>query len=97
MILRRRRFSYTWVHLSTSHTTIVVAESRFWACIYIFYSNQSSMVINLRGLDKYEINNTGDGKTYGQTIMEVLKGKIYEFVRSNIMTPGVMKRRTLMT
>ena len=36
---------------------------------YIFYSNQSSMVINLRGVDKYESNNTGDGQTDGPTIM----------------------------
>ena len=36
VIFRRRRFICTWVHLSTSHTTRVVAESGFWACIHIF-------------------------------------------------------------
>ena len=55
------------------------------------------MVINLRVLDKYESNHTGHGKTDGQKITEVRTGNIYEFVRSNIMTPGVMKRWTSMT
>ena len=55
------------------------------------------MVINLRGIDKYEINHTGDGRTYGQTRMELRKGNIYEFIRLNVMTPGVMKSWTLMT
>ena len=97
VILRRRRFIFTWVHLNTSHTTRVVAESGFWACIYIFYSNQSSMVINLRRIDKYKSNHTVYGKTYGQKRVEVCTGKIYEFVRLNFMTPGVTERRTLMT
>ena len=44
--------------------------------IYI-YSNQSSMVINLRGLDKYESNHRGDEKTDGQTRTEVCTGNIY--------------------
>ena len=47
------------------------------------------MVIILWVLDKYESNNTGDGQTDGQTRTEVRTGKIYEFVRSNVMTPGV--------
>ena len=55
------------------------------------------MVINLRGLDKYESNHTGDEKTDGQTRTEVRTGNIYEFVRLNVMTPGVTERRTLMT
>ena len=55
------------------------------------------MVINLRELDKYESNRTGDGQTYVQTRMEVRTGNIYEFVRSNVMSPGVTERRTLMT
>ena len=55
------------------------------------------MVINFRGLDKYEINHTDDGQTNGQTRTEVHMGKIYEFVRSNGMNPGVAKRRALMT
>ena len=80
MILISRKFIFTWVHISTSHTTILVAESGFWACIYIFYSNRSSMVINFRGLDKYESKHTGDGQTDGQTRTEVRTGKIYEFV-----------------
>ena len=81
VILRRHRFICSWVHLSTSHTTRVVAESGFWACIYIYVSNRSSMVINLRGLYKYESNHTSDGQTNGQTRTEVRTGKIYEFVR----------------
>ena len=71
MILRWRRFICTWVHLSTSHNTRVVSESEFWACIYIFYSNQKSVVINFWGLDKYESNHTCDGKSDGQTRTEV--------------------------
>ena len=47
-------------------------------------------------LDKYESNHTGDGKTDGQTRTEVCTGKIYKLVRSNVMTPGVTERRTLM-
>ena len=97
VILRRRTFICTWVHPSTSHTTRVVAESGFWACIYIFYSNRSSIVINLRGLDKYDSNHTGDGQTDGQTITGVCTGKIYEFAQSNVMTPDVTERQTLMT
>ena len=76
LILRRRRFICTWVHLSTSHTTRVVAESGFGDCIYIFHSNESYMVINFRGLDKYESNDTGDGKKDEKTRMEVCKGNI---------------------
>ena len=57
MVLIRHRFICTWVHLSTSHTTRVIAEIGFWYSI--FYSNQSSMVINLQGLDKYGSKQTG--------------------------------------
>ena len=66
VILRRRRFIWTSVHLSTSHTKRLFLVSGFWACIYIFYSNRSSMVINLWGLDTYESNNTGGGQTDGK-------------------------------
>ena len=59
--------------------------SDFSSIQYIFYSNQSSMVINLRGLDKYEISHTGGGQTDGQTRTEVRTGKIYRFVRSNVV------------
>ena len=55
------------------------------------------MVINLRGLDKYESNHKGDGQTDGQIITEVRTENIYEFVRSNVMIPGVTERRALMT
>ena len=55
------------------------------------------MVINLKGLDKYESNNTGDVQTDGQTRTEVCTGKIYKFVRSNVVTCGLTERRTLMT
>ena len=48
------------------------------------------MIINLRGLNKYKINHTGDGQTDGQTRTEVRTINIYEFIRSNGMTPGVM-------
>ena len=53
------------------------------------------MVINLRGLDKYESDHTGNGQTDGQTITEVRTGKIYEFVRLNVVNRGVTKLRTL--
>ena len=69
--------------------------SGFWACIYICYSNGSSMVINLQGLDKYESNNTGDGQTDGETRMEVRTVNIYEFVRSTIMIPPPLAAREL--
>ena len=95
LILRRRTFIFTWVYLSTSHTTRVVVGSGFWACIYIFYSNRPSMVINLRGLDKYQSNHTGDGQTDGETRTEVRTGKIYEFVRSTIMIPPPLAAREL--
>ena len=83
VITRRSRFIFTWVHLSTSHTTIVVAESGFWACIYIFYSNQSSMVVNLRGLDKYSSKQPGS-----QTNIQANIGGTYE----QIITDGVYTR-----
>ena len=67
VILRRRMVICSWVYLSNFHTTIVVAVSGFWDCIYIYDSNRSSMVINLLGLDKYESNHTDDGQTYGKT------------------------------
>ena len=55
------------------------------------------MVINLRILDKYKSNHTGDGQTDGQTRTEVRTGKIYKFVRLNVMTRGVTERRILLT
>ena len=39
VILVRRRFICTWVHLSTSHTKRVVAEIGFWACIHILFKS----------------------------------------------------------
>ena len=53
------------------------------------------MVVNLRGLYKYDINNTGDGQTYKQTRTEVRMGKTYEFVQLNVTTPGFTERWTL--
>ena len=47
-------------------------------------------------VDKYESNNTGDGQTDRQKRTEVCTGKIYEFLRSNDMTPGVTEHWTLM-
>ena len=84
VILRRRRFNFTWVHLSTSHTTRVVVGSGFWACIYIFYSNISYMVINLRGLDRYESNHTDDGQTDGKTRTEVRTGQEFNYTHISI-------------
>ena len=60
-------------------------------------SCQDALYYILKNIDKYESNHTGDVQTDGQTRTEVRTGKIYEFVRSNVMTPGVTKRRTLMT
>ena len=64
-------------HYNSSH------KNGFWDCIYIYiyYSNQSSMDINLRVIDKYVSNHTGDGKTDSKTRTEVRTGNIYEFVR----------------
>ena len=73
VILRKSRLICTWVNLSTSHTTRVVAESGFWACIYIFYSNRSSMVVNFQGLDKYVSKHTGS-----QTNIQENIGGAYE-------------------
>ena len=55
------------------------------------------MVINLQGLEKVEINRTGDGQMDEQTRMEVRTVNIYEFVQSNFVTRGITERRTLMT
>ena len=55
------------------------------------------MVINLRGLDRYESNHTGDGKTDRQTRMGGHMVKIYKFVQLNVVTYGVTERWTLMT
>ena len=55
------------------------------------------MVVNLRGLYKYESNHTDDGQTEGKTRTEGRTGKIHKFVRLNVMTPGVTKRHSLMT
>ena len=85
------------MHLGTSHTKIVVAESGFGACVCIFYSNRSSMVINLRGLDKCASDHTGNGQTDDQTRMEVRTVNIYKCVRSNAVTRGVTERRTYMS
>ena len=68
-----------------------------WACIYIYYSNRSYMVINLKRLDKYESNHTDGGQTDGKTRTEVRMGKIYEFLRWNVVTRDVTKRQTLIT
>ena len=48
--------------------------------------------------DKYESNHTGDGQTDGQTRTELRTstGKLYEFVRSTVMTFGVTERRISM-
>ena len=55
------------------------------------------MAINLRVPDKYEINHTCDRQMERQTIPEVHTGKIYKFVRSDVVTRGVTERRILMT
>ena len=47
-------------------------------------------------LDKYDSNHTDDVETDRKTRTEVCIGKIYEFVRSNFVTPGVTERQTLM-
>ena len=52
------------------------------------------MVINLRELDRYESNHTGDGKTDRQTRMGGHMVKIYKFVQSNVATYGVTERQT---
>ena len=66
------------MHLSTSHTTRVVAECGFWACIYIYYSNLSSIVVNLWGLDIYCSNHTGS-----QTNVETNIAGTYGQMRTN--------------
>ena len=45
VILRRRRFICTWVHLSTSYTTRLVTDSGFWDCIYIFQIDHQGLSI----------------------------------------------------
>ena len=44
---------------------------------YIFYSNRSYMVINLWGLDKREINHTGDGQADRKIRMDVSTVNIF--------------------
>ena len=45
-------------------------------------------------INKDESNYTGNGKTYGQTEVEVCTGNIYEMTQSNAVTCGVMERWT---
>ena len=47
-------------------------------------------------IDKFQSNHTGDGQTEGKTRTEVLTVKIYEFLRSNVMTPGATELQALM-
>ena len=54
------QFSYTVVMMNMKLLVVVTPPSLFQ------YSNKSSMVINLRGLDKYESNHTDDGQTDGK-------------------------------
>ena len=79
VVLIRRRFICTWVHLSTSHTTRVVLEIGFWDCIYIYIiQNRSSMAVNLRGLDKYGSKHTGS-----QTNIQANIGGTYDLIRTD--------------
>ena len=55
------------------------------------------MVINLRGLDKYESTHTGDRQTDRQTRMEVRTVEIHKFIQLDVVTLGVTERQTLMT
>ena len=59
------QFSYTVVMMNMKLLVVVTPPSFFQ------YSNKSSMVINLRGLDKYESNHTNDGQTDRKTRTEV--------------------------
>ena len=81
VIFRRRRLICTWVHLSTSHTKRAVAEIGFWDYIYIFYTNRSSMVVNLRILDKYGSKHTGSQKNIqvniGGTFERIKTDRVY--------------------
>ena len=55
------------------------------------------MVINFRGLHKYESNHIDDEKLDGQTRTEVGKGNRYELIWSNVVTHAVTERWTLRT
>ena len=55
--------------------------------IYKFTSIQDG--VSDAVLDKCESNHTGDGQTDGKRRTEVRTGKIYEFMPSNVATPGV--------
>ena len=48
-------------------------------------------------IGKYEINHTGDGQTEGRKKTVILMEKMYEFIRSNVVTFCVTERWTLMT
>ena len=74
----------------------MVTESEFWDFIYILCSNQSSMLTNLRVIDKYDSNHRCDLQTDRKTRTEVRTVNIYRFVRSNVVTCGVTELRKFM-
>ena len=76
MVLRRRILIFIWVHISSSHTTRVVAKIGCWD--YIFDPNQSLIVVNLRGLDKY-----GSKHTASWTSVQAKTGGTCEKTRMN--------------
>ena len=64
--------------------------------LHFIHKNSPCFTFLCTKTDRYESNYTGDGKTDKQTRTEVRMGKIYKFVQSNVMTPGVTERHTLM-
>ena len=63
---------------STSHTTRVVAErirGKWILGLYIYYSNLSLLVINLKVLDKYESKHTGIWKNVQANIGKCISKK----------------------
>ena len=55
------------------------------------------MVISLWGLDKREINHTGDGQADRKIRTDVSTVNIFKFIGLNAVNRGVTERWTLMT
>ena len=74
-----------------------------FVCSFFFAKIKLPKMTGSRGflggtlLDKYESNHTGDEQTDRQKRMEVRTVKIYDFVRSNVVTSTVTERQILVT
>ena len=90
--LRRTSQKHLRTFLHENAVMMIVLTDQSYYSICHFMVRRFILTVN-----KYESNHTGDGKTDGRTRTEVHTGKIHEFVRSNVVTRGLMERRTLIS